>query len=59
VSEGNIPVAVVVKTSKEFKYGGTIYAESKCWSMLKGGFISDTSEEADLYFEVPLILIAL
>ncbi|WJX45136.1 endo-1,4-beta-xylanase [Trifolium repens] len=51
VSEGNIPVAVVVKTSKEFKYGGTIYAESKCWSMLKGGFISDTSEEADLYFE--------
>jgi hypothetical protein len=56
VSEGNIPVAVVVKTSKEFKYGGTIYAESKCWSMLKGGFISDTSEEADLYFEVLIAL---
>lgn len=52
VSNGNVPVTAVVKTNEGFKFCGVIFAESNCWSMLKGGFIADTSGEAELYFEV-------
>ncbi|KAF7827513.1 endo-1,4-beta-xylanase 5-like [Senna tora] len=52
VSEGNdAPVSAIVKTSEGFKHCGTIFAESNCWSMLKGGFMVDTSGLAELYFE--------
>jgi hypothetical protein len=59
VSEEDVPVTAVVKTSKEYKFGGAIYAEPNCWSMLKGGFTSDTTEVADLYFQVHLITLFL
>lgn len=52
VSEGNVPVTAIVKTTKGFKFAGATFAESKCWSMLKGGLTADTSEIAELYFEV-------
>ncbi|XP_022725061.1 uncharacterized protein LOC111281644 [Durio zibethinus] len=51
VSEGNAPVAAVFKTATGFKHAGAVVAESKCWSMLKGGFTSDASGPAELYFE--------
>ncbi|XP_058772211.1 endo-1,4-beta-xylanase 5-like [Vicia villosa] len=50
-TEENVAVTAVVKTSKAYKFGGAIYAHSNCWSMLKGGLIADTTEEAQLYFE--------
>jgi len=52
VSEENVPVTAVVKTTKGFKFGGAIFAEPNCWSMLKGGLIADTTGAAELYFEV-------
>ncbi|XP_061369017.1 endo-1,4-beta-xylanase 5-like [Gastrolobium bilobum] len=51
VSEGNVPVTAVVKTTKGFKHAGAIIAEPNCWSMLKGGLTSDTTGPAELYFE--------
>ncbi|KAK2429906.1 endo-1,4-beta-xylanase [Trifolium repens] len=51
VSEADVPVTAMVKTTKEYKFGGAIYAEPNCWSMLKGGFTADTTEVADLYFQ--------
>ncbi|KAK7264164.1 hypothetical protein RJT34_31768 [Clitoria ternatea] len=51
VNEGNVPIKAVVKTTKGFKFAGVIFAESKCWSMLKGGFTADTSGPAELVFE--------
>jgi hypothetical protein len=58
VSEADVPVTAMVKTTKEYKFGGAIYAEPNCWSMLKGGFTADTTEVADLYFQVlPIALI--
>ncbi|KAL4280435.1 hypothetical protein GQ457_03G003660 [Hibiscus cannabinus] len=51
VSEGNESVAAVFKTSTGFKHAGAVVAESKCWSMLKGGFTSDSTGSAELYFE--------
>ncbi|TYI37516.1 hypothetical protein ES332_A03G217700v1 [Gossypium tomentosum] len=51
VSEGNEAVAAVFKTGTGFKHGGAVVAESKCWSMLKGGFTSDATGPAELYFE--------
>jgi hypothetical protein len=52
VSDENVPVTAVVKTTKGFKFGGAIFAEPNCWSMLKGGLIADTTGAAELYFEV-------
>lgn len=52
VSEGNEAVAAVFKSGTGFKHGGAVVAESKCWSMLKGGFTSDATGPAELYFEV-------
>ncbi|GAU32563.1 hypothetical protein TSUD_218210 [Trifolium subterraneum] len=51
VSETNVPITAVVKTTKGYKFGGAIYAEPNCWSMLKGGLIAETTEVAELYFE--------
>ncbi|RHN44785.1 putative endo-1,4-beta-xylanase [Medicago truncatula] len=51
VSEETVPVTAVVKTTKGFKFGGAIFAEPNCWSMLKGGLIADTTGVAELYFE--------
>ncbi|RDY07426.1 rsgI6, partial [Mucuna pruriens] len=51
VSEGNVPVTAVVKTSTRLKFGGAIFADSGCWSMLKGGLTADSSGPAELYFE--------
>ncbi|KAK8562817.1 hypothetical protein V6N12_010886 [Hibiscus sabdariffa] len=52
VSEGNESVAAVFKTATGFKHAGAVVAESKCWSMLKGGFTSDSTGPAELYFEI-------
>ncbi|OIW08847.1 hypothetical protein TanjilG_16428 [Lupinus angustifolius] len=51
VSEGNVPVTAVVKTSKGFIHAGATVADSNCWSMLKGGLTADKSGPAELYFE--------
>ncbi|XP_061342179.1 endo-1,4-beta-xylanase 5-like [Gastrolobium bilobum] len=51
VSEGNVQVNAIVKTTKGLKLAGAIVAESNCWSMLKGGLTADTSGAAELYFE--------
>ncbi|KAJ6409467.1 hypothetical protein OIU84_009046 [Salix udensis] len=51
VSEGNVQVRAVFKTDSGFKKAGSVFAEPKCWSMLKGGLTVDTSGHAELYFE--------
>ncbi|XP_010447186.1 PREDICTED: uncharacterized protein LOC104729864 [Camelina sativa] len=51
VSIGNTPVSAVIKKNGEVKHAGSVVAESKCWSMLKGGLTVDESGPADLYFE--------
>ncbi|OWM79162.1 endo-1,4-beta-xylanase 5-like [Punica granatum] len=51
VSEGKIPVRAVFKMSTGFKHAGTVMAQSKCWSMIKGGLTADESGPAELYFE--------
>lgn len=42
----------VFKTVSGFTHAGAIVAESKCWTMLKGGLTVDASGPAELYFEV-------
>ncbi|XP_019451515.1 PREDICTED: uncharacterized protein LOC109353634 isoform X3 [Lupinus angustifolius] len=51
VTGKNVPVIATVKTSKGYNLAGAIFAESNCWSMLKGGLTADTSGPAELYFE--------
>ncbi|KAF2294405.1 hypothetical protein GH714_010499 [Hevea brasiliensis] len=51
VSKGRIPVSAVFKTQTGYILAGSIFAESSCWSMLKGGFTVDASGSAQLYFE--------
>ncbi|KAF5733210.1 putative Endo-1 4-beta-xylanase C precursor [Tripterygium wilfordii] len=51
VSDGNVPVSAIFKTSNGTKFAGAIVAESNCWSMLKGGLTVDASGPAELYFE--------
>ncbi|WZZ09530.1 hypothetical protein YC2023_095451 [Brassica napus] len=51
VSQGNAPVRAVFKKNGEYKLAGSVIAESKCWSMLKGGLTVDESGPADLLFE--------
>ncbi|KAL1207443.1 Endo-1,4-beta-xylanase 5 [Cardamine amara subsp. amara] len=51
VNKGNAIVEAVFKTNDEIKHAGSVVAESKCWSMLKGGLTVDESGPADLYFE--------
>ncbi|KAF1885196.1 hypothetical protein Lal_00029085, partial [Lupinus albus] len=51
VTGNNVPVIATVKTSKGYNLAGAIFAESNCWSMLKGGLTADTSGPAELYFE--------
>jgi len=55
VSEANVPVTAMVKTTEGFKFGGAIFAEPNCWSMLKGGLTADATGAADLYFEVQFL----
>lgn len=52
VSQGNSPVKAVFKKNGENKLAGSVIAESKCWSMLKGGLTVDESGPVDLFFEV-------
>lgn len=56
VSKGKVPVSALFKTEKGSTIAGTVIAESKCWSMLKGGFTVDASATVQLYFEVILYL---
>ncbi|KAI5576903.1 hypothetical protein BDE02_09G076700 [Populus trichocarpa] len=51
VSEGNVQVTAIFKTDSGFKKAGSVFAEPKCWSMLKGGLTVDASGPAELYFE--------
>ncbi|ESW03678.1 hypothetical protein PHAVU_011G033100 [Phaseolus vulgaris] len=51
VSKGNVLVTAFVKTRTGSKFGGAIFAETNCWSMLKGGFTAEESGPAELYFE--------
>ncbi|XP_024005495.1 uncharacterized protein LOC18029200 [Eutrema salsugineum] len=51
VNKGNAPVKAVFKKNGEYKHAGSVIAESKCWSMLKGGLTVDESGPAELYFE--------
>ncbi|KAG2238089.1 hypothetical protein Bca52824_092662 [Brassica carinata] len=51
VSKGKAPVIAVFKKNGEYKHAGSVIAESKCWSMLKGGLTIDESGPAELYFE--------
>ncbi|KAG7545178.1 Glycoside hydrolase family 10 domain [Arabidopsis suecica] len=51
VSKGKAPVKAVFKKNGEYKHAGSVVAESKCWSMLKGGLTVDESGPAELYFE--------
>ncbi|CAN8327338.1 unnamed protein product [Cochlearia groenlandica] len=51
VSKGMAPVRAVFKMKGEYKHAGSVIAESKCWSMLKGGLTVDESGPAQLYFE--------
>ncbi|KAJ9175133.1 hypothetical protein P3X46_013715 [Hevea brasiliensis] len=51
VSKGRIPVSAVFKTQTGYVHAGAIFAESNCWSMLKGGLAVDASGPAQLYFE--------
>ncbi|WCJ17973.1 Glycosyl hydrolase family 10 protein [Euphorbia peplus] len=52
VSEGsNIPVTAVFKTKNGYENAGVVVAQSKCWSMLKGGLTVDTSGPAQLFFK--------
>ncbi|KAF9625841.1 hypothetical protein IFM89_027445 [Coptis chinensis] len=51
VSEGKELVSAKVKTRKGYRTAGTVFAESGCWSMLKGGLTVDSSGPAELYFE--------
>ncbi|KAF9621187.1 hypothetical protein IFM89_016681, partial [Coptis chinensis] len=51
VSEGKELVSVKVKTRKGYRTAGTVFAESGCWSMLKGGLTVDSSGPAEIYFE--------
>ena len=59
VSEGIAPVRAVFKTVTGFMHAGAIVAQSKCWSMLKGGLTVDASGPAELYFEVIYFLLVL
>lgn len=52
MSKGNVLVTAFVKTRTGSKFGGAIFAETNCWSMLKGGFTAEESGPAELYFEV-------
>ncbi|XP_019465285.1 PREDICTED: uncharacterized protein LOC109363475 [Lupinus angustifolius] len=51
VTGSNVLVKATLKTSKGYTLAGATYAESHCWSMIKGGFTADTSGPAELYFE--------
>ncbi|XP_010647914.1 endo-1,4-beta-xylanase 5 [Vitis vinifera] len=51
VSSGNTPVTAVFRTNSGPQYAGAVFAESGCWSMLKGGLTVDSSGPAELYFE--------
>ncbi|KAF5187356.1 endo-1,4-beta-xylanase-like, partial [Thalictrum thalictroides] len=51
VSEGKEAVTAVVKMTKAYEIVGTVFADSGCWSMLKGGISVDSSGPAELYFE--------
>ncbi|KAE9620300.1 putative endo-1,4-beta-xylanase [Lupinus albus] len=51
VTGSNVLVKATLKTNKGYTLAGATYAESNCWSMIKGGFTADTSGPAELYFE--------
>ena len=56
VSSGNTPVTAVFRTNSGPQYAGAVFAESGCWSMLKGGLTVDSSGPAELYFEVIVLI---
>lgn len=56
VSSGNTPVTAVFRTNSDPQYAGAVFAESGCWSMLKGGLTVDSSGPAELYFEVIVLI---
>ncbi|XP_010530701.1 PREDICTED: uncharacterized protein LOC104807213 [Tarenaya hassleriana] len=51
VSDGMAPVSAIFKTRSGYRHAGAIVAESKCWSMIKGGLTVEKSGPVELYFE--------
>ncbi|KAI3958913.1 hypothetical protein MKX01_023589 [Papaver californicum] len=53
ISKGNEEaVSAMFKTKDaQLLHAGTAIAKSGCWSMLKGGIFTNTTSQADLYFE--------
>nr|XP_009783073.1 PREDICTED: uncharacterized protein LOC104231720 [Nicotiana sylvestris] len=51
VSQGDIHVALALGTSFGMQRSGWAIARPGCWSMLKGGFMLNTSGPVDLYLE--------
>ena len=54
LSEGNAPVGVVFRNSKggQILHGGETMAKHGCWSLLKGGIVSNFTGQAEIIFEV-------
>ncbi|KAL3634686.1 hypothetical protein CASFOL_021740 [Castilleja foliolosa] len=51
LSHGNEEVTAILKTKTSNEIAGRIMAQNGCWSMLKGGFVANASEPAQLVFE--------
>ncbi|XP_022942930.1 uncharacterized protein LOC111447814 [Cucurbita moschata] len=53
LSEGSAPVAVLFRNSKDGQilHGGETIAKQGCWSLLKGGIVSDFTGHAEVFFE--------
>ncbi|KAL3634685.1 hypothetical protein CASFOL_021739 [Castilleja foliolosa] len=51
LSHGNEEVTAILKTKTSNETVGSIRARNGCWSMLKGGFVANASEPAQLVFE--------
>ncbi|XP_022149135.1 uncharacterized protein LOC111017628 [Momordica charantia] len=53
VSEGDAPVAVLFRNKKgsEILHGGETIAKHGCWSLLKGGVVSNFTGNAEVFFE--------
>ncbi|XP_038903280.1 endo-1,4-beta-xylanase 5-like [Benincasa hispida] len=53
LSEGNAHVAVLFRNSKggQILHGGETMAKHGCWSLLKGGIVSNFTGQAELIFE--------
>ncbi|XP_022942689.1 uncharacterized protein LOC111447648 [Cucurbita moschata] len=53
LSEENAPVAVLYRNSEggEIRNVGETIAQQGCWSLFKGGFVSNFTGQAELFFE--------